>query len=168
MKRTMQSRTAMSRMAVAACTLLAAAAWAHNDGGDKFKMMDANGDGMVSASEHAAAVTKMFGEMDANGDGNVTAAEMDAKHEGKAAAKSNMTSNDAAMDHDMARDMSSSEKIAKMDTNGDGVLSASEHDSGAQAMFTQMDTDGNGSLSRQEMMAGHAEMMKSKKHDAKP
>ena len=166
MKRTMQSRTAI-RMAIAACTLVAAAAWAHNDAGDKFKMMDANGDGMVSASEHAAAVTKMFSEMDANGDGNVTAAEMDAKHDRKAAAKGNMTSNDAAMDHgSMGREMTSSEKIAKMDTNGDGVLSASEHDSGAQAMFTEMDTDGNGNLSRQEMAAGHAEMMKSKKSDA--
>jgi Ca2+-binding EF-hand superfamily protein len=163
MKRTMQRRTAMT-MAAAACTLMAAAAWANNDAGDKFKMMDANGDGMVSASEHAAAVTKMFSEMDANGDGNVTAAEMDAKHERKAAAKSNMTSNDAAMDHDM-HDMKSADKIAKMDTNGDGVLSASEHASGAQAMFSEMDTDGNGSLSRQEMASGHA-MMKSEKKGA--
>ena len=135
MKRTMQRRTAMT-MAAAACTLMAAAAWANNDAGDKFKMMDANGDGMISASEHAAGVTKMFSEMDANGDGNVTAAEMDAKHDRKMAAKSsNMTSNDAAMDHDM-HDMKSADKIAKMDTNGDGVLSASEHASGAQAMFS--------------------------------
>ena len=169
MKRTTQRRPAMTRKAAAmgtlmACTLLATAAWANKDAGDKFKMMDANGDGMVSASEHAAGVTKMFGEMDANGDGNVTAAEMDAKHDRKRAAKGNMTSNDAAMD-DMHREMSSSEKIAKMDTNGDGVLSASEHDSGARSMFTQMDTDGNGSLSKQEMAAGHA-MMKSEKRDA--
>lgn len=163
MKRTMQRRTAMT-MAAATCTLLAAAAWANNDAGDKFKVMDTNGDGMVSASEHAAAVTRMFGEMDANGDGNVTAAEMDAKHDRKMAATSNMTSNDAAMDDDM-HDRKAADKIAKMDTNGDGALSASEHESGAQAMFTQMDTDGNGSLSRQEMAAGHA-MMKSEKKDA--
>ncbi|WP_162247706.1 EF-hand domain-containing protein [Lysobacter sp. Root494] len=164
MKRTMQRRTAMT-MAAAACSLMAAAAWANNDAGDKFKMMDANGDGMVSASEHAAAVTKMFSEMDANGDGNVTAAEMDAKHDRKkATAKSGMTSNDAAMDdHSMGHEMSSADKIAKMDTNGDGVLSASEHDSGAQAMFSQMDADGNGSLSRQEMAAGHAMMKPEKK-----
>ena len=163
MKRTMQRRMAMT-MAAATCTLMAAAAWANNDAGDKFKMMDTNGDGMVSATEHAAAVTKMFSEMDANGDGNVTAAEMDAKHDRKKAATSNMTSNDAAMDHHM-HDMKSADKIAKMDTNGDGALSASEHESGAQAMFTEMDADGNGSLSRQEMAAGHA-MMKSEKKDA--
>jgi Ca2+-binding EF-hand superfamily protein len=68
------------------------------------------------------------------------------------------------MDHEM-HDMKSADKIAKMDTNGDGVLSASEHASGAQAMFSEMDTDGNGSLSRQEMAAGHA-MMKSEKKGA--
>ena len=170
MKRMTQRRPAMTRRVAVtgtlmACTLMAAAAWANKDAGDKFKMMDANADGMVSASEHAAGVTKMFGEMDADGDGTVTAAEMDAKHDRKRAdAKSNMTSNDAAMD-DMHREMSSSEKIAKMDTNGDGVLSASEHDSGARSMFSQMDTDGNGSLSKQEMAAGHA-MMKSEKRDA--
>ena len=170
MKRTTQRRPAMTRKAAAmgtlmACTLLATTAWANKGAGDKFKMMDANADGMVSASEHAAGVTKMFGEMDANGDGTVTAAEMDAKHDRKkVAAKGNMTSNDAAMD-DMHREMSSSEKIAKMDTNGDGVMSASEHDSGARSMFSQMDTDGNGSLSKQEMAAGHA-MMKSEKRDA--
>lgn len=165
MKRKTQRRTAIS-MAAAACTLVAAVAWANNEAGDKFKMMDSNGDGMVSASEHASAVTKMFGDMDANSDGNVTAAEMDAKHDRKAAAKGNMTSNDAAMDQgSMDRTMTSSEKIAKMDTNGDSVLSASEHDSGARTMFTQMDTDGNGSLSRQEMKAGHAKM-KSEKRDA--
>ena len=133
-----------------------------DDPGSKFKMMDANGDGMISASEHAAAVTKMFGEMDTNGDGNVTAAEMDARHDmhdmkKSAKAKGPMTSNDAAMDR---HEMSSAEKIAKMDTNGDGMLSAAEHDAGAKAMFSEMDADGNGSLSRQEMMAGHAAMKK--------
>lgn len=136
-----------------------------DDPGSKFKMMDTNGDGMISADEHAAGVTKMFGEMDSNGDGNVTAAEMDARHDmhgmhgmkQTAKAKGPMTSNDAAMDRN---EMSSAEKIATMDTNGDGMLSAAEHDAGAKAMFSEMDTDGNGSLSRQEMMAGHATMKK--------
>jgi len=59
--------------------------------------------------------------------------------------------------------MSSAEKIAKMDTNGDGMLSAAEHDAGAKKMFSEMDTDGNGSLSREEMAAGHAARMKSDK-----
>lgn len=159
-----QSRMAMYGLALL-CSLSAAVAGA-NERGDRFKSMDADGDGMVSASEHAAAVKKMFGEMDANGDGKVTAAEMDAMHgmrgmQGMHGMKSGSRSDSGKA---MGHAMSSSEKIAKMDTNGDGMMSASEHDSGAQAMFAQMDTDGNGSLSRQEMAAGHA-MMKPDKPD---
>lgn len=142
-----------------------------DDSGARFKMMDANNDGMVSAAEHAAAVTRMFGEMDADGDGTVTAAEMDARHAMKkpAKAKEPMTSNDAVMDHGaMHREMSSAEKIARMDTNGDGMLSAAEHDAGARTMFSEMDTDGNGSLSRQELAAGHAKMMQPDKTGETP
>ena len=94
-----RTTTHLWRMAIA-LSLLSAPAWA-NDPGAKFKMMDTNNDGMVSASEHAASVTTMFGEMDANRDGSVTAAEMDARHAMKnsAKAKEPMTSNEAAMDH---------------------------------------------------------------------
>lgn len=135
-----------------------------NDPGAKFKMMDANKDGAVSATEHAAAATKMFGEMDANGDGSVTAQEMDARHGMKAAAKAEpKTMNDAAMDdHAMRHHKSSAEKIATMDSNGDGMLSAAEHDAGARTMFADMDSDKNGSLSRQELAAGHAAMKSGK------
>jgi len=160
-----QGRSMMIRTAAAVLCGVATAAVAHGPGAN-FKMMDTNNDGMISEQEHAAAVTKMFGEMDANHDGNVTAAEMDANHPmmkgmAKAGEKGPMTMNDAAMDQGaMHRGMSSADKIAKMDTNGDGMLSSAEHDAGAQAMFTQMDTDGNGSLSRDEMAAGRSKMMK--------
>ena len=133
-----------SRMAAVACCTVMAAAWA-NDPDDKFRKMDTNGDGAVSASEHAAGARTMFTQMDANGDGRVSGAEMDAKH---------------AMKGDKGRaghHGSSADKIAKMDTDGDGALSASEHDSGAQAKFTEMDADGNGSVSRQEFAAKKAE-----------
>lgn len=153
-----RNTTQLWRMAIALALASSAPALA-NDPGAKFKMMDTNSDGMVSATEHAAAVTKMFGEMDANRDGKVTATEMDARHDMKkvAKAKEPMTSNDAAMDHGaMHREKSSAEKIAKMDTNGDGMLSAAEHDAGAKTMFSEMDGDGNGSLSQQELAAGHA------------
>jgi Ca2+-binding EF-hand superfamily protein len=163
-----QGRSMMIRTAAAVLCGMATVAVA-NESGDKFKTMDTNNDGMISAQEHAAGVTKMFAEMDANHDGNVTAAEMDAGHhmmKGMAKHEGTRTMNDAAMDQgEMHRQMSSTDKIAKMDTNGDGVLSAAEHDAGAQAMFSEMDTDGNGSLSRQEMAAGHA-MMKSGKKPA--
>lgn len=120
--------------------------------GDKFKAMDSNGDGQVSAAEHAAGVSKMFGAMDANGDGFVTAAEMDTHRAGK------------AKDAKMAG--SSADKIGKMDTDGDGRLSAAEYDSGAQSMFTRMDADKNGSLSAAEMHADHGRMHAGKAYPA--
>jgi len=65
------------------------AAMAESHDGDKkhmhkghhfFKMMDSNGDGQISAEEHAAAAAKRFARMDSNGDGMVTKAEMKAHH----------------------------------------------------------------------------------------
>jgi Ca2+-binding EF-hand superfamily protein len=182
--RTMQRR-------VAALTIMAAAfagsAWAHNEK-DKFRTMDSNGDGMISAAEHAAGVQKMFEQMDADHDGNVTAAEMDAGHAKmmdrdddmhgmKAGEKAKTDKAMAGHDmsghgmsgHGMGHDgmmMSSADKIAKMDSNGDGMLSAAEHDAGAAAMFKDMDSNGDGSLSRQEFDAGHKMMMKEGKPGA--
>ena len=53
---------------------------AHGDVGVMFQKMDTNGDGKISADEHAAGARAMFQEMDTNGDGKVTPAEMDAEH----------------------------------------------------------------------------------------
>ena len=119
----------------------------HSGGDDKFKSMDTDGDGQISSAEHAAGVTRMFGEMDANKDGFVTADEMDAMH-----GKSGM--------HDM--DMKSSDKIGRMDKDGDGKMSSAEHDSGAAEMFTKMDANKDGMLSQSEMSSAHGKMMKDK------
>jgi Ca2+-binding EF-hand superfamily protein len=117
-------------------------------GGDDhiFQMMDSNGDGKISADEHATGARKMFEMMDANKDGKVTAAEMDAAHErmGKKA---------------HAGEMSSAEKIRAIDTDGDGVLTADEHAAGSRKMFDMMDTNKDGFLSKSEMVAGHQHMM---------
>ena len=113
-----------------------------------FAAMDTNKDGKVSADEHAAASKKMFATMDANKDGKVTAAEMTAAHQrvtGKKAKKS---------------DMSATDKIKVIDTDGDGILTAEEHAAGSRAMFEKMDTDKDGFLSKDEIAAGHAQMMK--------
>ena len=153
------------RMSLLCVVALAAQAWegCGHDTGAKLKSMDVNYDGMISSAEHAAGVTKMFGAMDTNGDGMVTAAEMDAGHARMAGTSTEVrTMNDASMDDaSMAHSMSSADRIAGMDTDGDGMLSSAEHDAGAAMRFTDMDTDGNGSLSKQEMSAAHA-MKKSK------
>lgn len=47
---------------------------------DMHAMMDADGDGAISAAEHAAGAQKMFQMADANGDGSISADEMQAMH----------------------------------------------------------------------------------------
>lgn len=49
---------------------------------DMFATMDSNGDGKISAEEHAAGASAMFAKMDANHDGSVTAEEMKAGKKG--------------------------------------------------------------------------------------
>lgn len=133
---------------------------------DHMKMMDSNGDGKVTAAEHADACKDMFSKMDANKDGRVTAAEMDAAspmmkhHQGHQDATTARDA-DGHADSKMhgGKMMSSSEKIAMMDTNGDGQLTAQEHAAGAKKMFTKMDTNGDGTLTAQELRDGHRSMM---------
>lgn len=124
---------------------------AGSSGQAEVRMMDTNHDGRVSPDEHAAGAKSMFEKLDADHDGKVTAAEMDAAH--KAMKKG---------DHDSSGEMSSAEKIRTIDTNGDGVLSAQEHEEGSRRMFGKMDADHDGNLSAGEIDAGHETMMRKK------
>jgi Ca2+-binding EF-hand superfamily protein len=113
----------------------------------EFDGVDANRDGRISAAEHAAAAKKMFRAMDANRDGKVTAAEMDAAY-------TKVTGNKAD-----PSGMSGADKIKVVDRDGDGVLTASEHDAASKEMFRKMDADRDGYLSREEWTTGHAALM---------
>ena len=54
---------------------------AHHGGAPaKFETMDTNGDGKVSADEHAAAAKKMFDAMDTDHDGFLSKSELTAGH----------------------------------------------------------------------------------------
>ncbi|MBC7990752.1 MAG: hypothetical protein H7Y19_14380 [Luteimonas sp.] len=108
------------------------------------RMMDANGDGKVSPEEHAAGAKLMFDKIDADHDGEVTAAEMDAAH--KAAGSD-------------GGGMSSADKIKTIDSNGDGKLSAAEHEAGSQSMFTKTDANQDGSIDAAEVKVAHEAMM---------
>jgi Ca2+-binding EF-hand superfamily protein len=50
-------------------------------------------------------------------------------------------------------------RMARMDTDGDGVISAEEFP-GRDEVFTQLDTDGDGSLTADELIAGRKEWQK--------
>jgi Ca2+-binding EF-hand superfamily protein len=47
---------------------------------DKIKVMDTNGDGVLSSEEHAAGAKMMFDKMDTDKDGYLTKAELEAGH----------------------------------------------------------------------------------------
>ena len=161
---------------VAIASILCGVAVAGGDK-DKMQMMDANGDGKITAAEYTDGAKAMFTKMDANHDGQVTAAEMDTMHDSMqdkahATARTESGANEGKMQDKKAYDssgtgkampkmMSSEEKIAKMDTNNDGKLSAAEHAAGAKQMFGKMDKDGDGTLTAQEMRDGERAMMAS-------
>lgn len=60
-----------------ALLLLAGSAFA-GDAGDKFRSMDTDGDGRVTATEHANAAQAMFTEADTNRDGSLSMQEVEA------------------------------------------------------------------------------------------
>lgn len=70
----------MIRLALLASlgVLAAGAHAASTAGADKVRTMDADKDGKVSATEHAASARKMFQMIDTDGDGAISPAEFDA------------------------------------------------------------------------------------------
>jgi Ca2+-binding EF-hand superfamily protein len=144
---------------------LATGAYAGGGSGQaEVKMMDTDGDGSISATEHAAGTKKMFGKMDADGDGIVTAKEMDSAHKDMATAhKGSTAESDTADASRLGKSdkpqKSAAAKIKTIDTDGDGAITAAEHAAGSKKMFEKMDKDQNGRLTAAEIQAGHDRMM---------
>jgi Ca2+-binding EF-hand superfamily protein len=108
--------------------------------------VEGDGDGQLSAAEHAAGAQKRFEMMDANKDGRIAAAEIDASHGAESIAWAKYR-------------MSSADKIKKLDANQDGALSLTEYSDGSQKMFTKLDADGDGYLSAEEMRVDSKDRM---------
>lgn len=128
----------------------------------EMKMMDSNGDGKLTAEEHAAGAKTMFAAMDLNHDGKVTAAEMEAAHDqvmGKAAGNKPAEKAEAKLETKPVGHMSAADKIKVIDKNGDGVLTADEHAAGSKMVFEKMDSDHDGFVSKAELAEGHARML---------
>ncbi|MBL8271303.1 EF-hand domain-containing protein [Steroidobacter sp.] len=157
---------------LAIASILCGVAVAGGGKDDPMKMMDKDGDGKITAMEHADGAKMMFSKMDSNKDGQVTAQEMDAAHAmmkdkdhapartADSRPESEKMQDKKAYDQtgtgkSMPKEMSSAQKIAVMDTNNDGKLSAAEHAAGAKQMFSKMDADHDGTLTAQELREGH-------------
>lgn len=153
----------------AIASIICGIAMAGGDKDDHMKMMDTDGDGKITSMEHSAAAKTMFTKMDADADGRVTAAEMDAAHsmKGDKMKDDKMARHEDGHDKENAADksydksgkMSSAEKIAALDTNSDGALTAEEHAAGSKKMFGKMDANRDGMLTAQEMRDGHRKEM---------
>jgi Ca2+-binding EF-hand superfamily protein len=53
----------------------------HMSAAEKIKVIDTDGDGVLTADEHAAGARTMFEKMDADGDGFLTKTELEAGHD---------------------------------------------------------------------------------------
>ncbi|MDQ3289102.1 MAG: EF-hand domain-containing protein [Pseudomonadota bacterium] len=137
------------------------------------EMMDRDGDGAISAEEHARMAKAMFERMDRDGDGKVSAGEMaqgrpkmrgaGMEGAGRGAGAMGMTGAGATgtdlMGAGLGMGLSPDQHIELMDLDKDGRVSASEYVAGARALFAEADADGNGELSMDERTAHHREMM---------
>jgi len=110
-------------------------------GGDIFKEMDKNGDGVVSKKEFDAFQHAYFKAMDANHDGKITRDEMDV-------ARGNLADK---------CDTSFENRFDEVDINHDGLLSKDEAEIGMPEIFTrfdEFDANKDGKLSKEEIASG--------------
>lgn len=100
-------------------------------GADAQKQADTNGDGIVTVAEVQAKILQRAIGIDANKDGNISVAEMDAHREQMRAerraarlAKLDADNNGSISVEEYAA--AKSERVAKRDRNGDGVIDSND------------------------------------------
>jgi len=145
--------TSMSRvlpMALAVLSLAATAGLVHaqsGPGGGMRANPDANGDGVVSASEYDAAAKLRFQRMDDNHDGVIDAAEL-------AALKARMAARMAERPGAGQGAGRRADRLAEMDGDKDGQVTLAEALAVSQARFAALDANRDGALSEAEQGAG--------------
>ena len=134
----------------AACLLLAFAPLAQAmDAAAEYAFVDSNHDGYVSSGEHEVYARMLFDEMDGQpGDDKLTVKEIMA-NEAKFVSHVFTTSNMLG-----PAEIGTDEKIRRLDTNQDGVVSQTEYSNGAAAWFQHRDLNNDGVLTLQEYGPG--------------
>jgi hypothetical protein len=117
----------------------------------EYAYLDSNHDGYVSSGEHEVYARALFDEMDGQpGDDKLTVAEIMA-HEAVFVSHVFTTSNLLG-----PAEISTKEKIRRLDTNQDGAVSQTEYTAGAAAWFQHRDLNNDGVLTLDEYDAGPA------------
>ncbi|MEL6235743.1 MAG: EF-hand domain-containing protein [Pseudomonadota bacterium] len=113
-------------------------------GPDVFAQIDRDGDGVVTTEEADAFRAEQFAQADANTDGQVTRDELAAFHRARIEARLLERARRMA-------EMASARMMTRLDTDGDGQISAEEMTSPeADRMFALVDRDGDGAITRRE------------------
>lgn len=101
----------------------------------RLKRLDMDRDGAVTRAEFLHARTLTFAALDANKDGSVDGEEMAAPWRDRAA-------------------VSDKRFLKRLDTDGDGRISASEYEAGPRARFQARDLDGDGKITAADLPPG--------------
>jgi len=115
---------------------------------DKFKQMDANGDGRVTAAEYERFHEMKFQRSDLDRDGKLSAAECESAE---------------AMDGRKVDKQAVATHLRIVDTDADGQISKSEADTYARSTFARADRNGDGALSEGEFEDAYSAMKKESK-----
>lgn len=106
----------------------------HRSSEERFKAMDKNGDGKISAAESEAHHSAKLMAADLNGDGKMTFDEMKDAREKR-------------------REQRAKEFFKTLDTDGDGAVTEAELKARPDRMFAKLDADKDGFLSAGELKA---------------
>jgi Ca2+-binding EF-hand superfamily protein len=126
-----------------------------DQGHGMFERFDKNGDGFVSKDEFTAGRTAFFTQLDANGDGFIDQGELD-----KARAAWHQRMNKPAQGDTTQQSQSGGTAqpkpehrgfLQRMDTDGDGKISAAEFAAAGDQMFSKLDKNGDGKLAQDEV-----------------
>jgi len=149
----MNTHSLKSALLVSGLVLAAGSPLIGSEAEDMFKRMDADGNGQVTAVEHAQFAENKFKQSDTNYDGQVSAAECTAAE--VAYHKKNK------MDEKVEK--ATAAHIRLVDTDGNGQISSSENATFARNAFAKADKNGDQLLSEDEVEDAHKEMKKEAK-----
>jgi hypothetical protein len=134
-------------------TVLAGTALADRGHG-MFDRADTNGDGFVTKDEFAAGRDTFFTKLDANGDGAIDQAELDKAREAWRQRMNKPAQSDANTQANTQADAQGKKHggfMQRMDTDGDGKISAAEFAAAGDRMFAKLDANGDGKLVKDEI-----------------